>query len=87
MFLPRIESTCNVLTGAGCTNPPPGALFYPWFHNKTSTCQWALSNDIAGFTNFGGEVAAWGPLEKTDYGGGFIAFENNASGNFPNPCP
>ena len=36
--LPRIEEannggtlTCDHHTGAGCTNPPPGA-FYPWYH-------------------------------------------------------
>ncbi len=85
--LPAVESTCNVLTGSGCVNPPPGAKFYPWFHENTTTCQWALSNDISGYANFGGEVAAWGPLETTDYGGGFIASENYASGNLTNPCP
>jgi hypothetical protein len=85
--LPAVESTCNTLTGAGCSNPPPGAKFYPWFHLSKTTCQWTLSNNIAGFKNFGGEVAAWGPLEVTDYGGGFIAFENYASGNLQNPCP
>jgi len=31
--LPRIEGTqgCSRLTGAGCTNPPQGASFYPFF--------------------------------------------------------
>ena len=39
--LPRIEEAnngatlaCDHHTGAGCTNPPPGA-FYPWYHLLT----------------------------------------------------
>jgi hypothetical protein len=85
--LPAIEADCNQVTGAGCTNPPPGAGFYPWFHQSTKTCRWTLSNDIPGFRNFGGEVAAWGPLAKTDYGGGLVLREDYASGNLKNPCP
>ena len=27
--MPGIEATCNIFTGAGCTNPPAGAQFYP----------------------------------------------------------
>jgi hypothetical protein len=29
--LPAIEATCDPNTGAGCTNPPPGAKFYPFY--------------------------------------------------------
>jgi hypothetical protein len=31
--------------------------------------------------------AAWGPLELTDGGSGFVAFLNNASDVIDNPCP
>jgi hypothetical protein len=47
----------------------------------------AASNDIPGLKNYGGLVKAWGPLEYTDYGGGFVAAENFAHVNVKNPCP
>ena len=54
--LPRIEEANNVgglacdhHTGAGCTNPPPGA-FYPWYHllplPHSDACAWGLTNDM-----------------------------------------
>jgi hypothetical protein len=85
--MPAIEAACDVTTGQGCTNPPEGAKFYPWFHLSVPSCQWTLSNDIPGFKNYGGLVKAWGPLEYTDYGGGFVAAENFAHVNLKNPCP
>jgi hypothetical protein len=88
--IPAVDAACNVITGDGCANPPNGANFYPWFHTITAhgACAWTLSNDLPGqISNFGGEQAAWGPLERTDYGGGFVAFENNASEVIDNPCP
>jgi len=88
--IPAVDAACNVITGAGCTVPPNGAAFYPWFHLITANggCAWALSNDIPGQLNdFGGLQAAWGPLESTDFGGGFVASFNNASEVIANPCP
>ena len=88
--IPAVDAACNVITGAGCTVPPNGAAFYPWFHLVTANggCAWALSNDIPGqLNNFGGLQAAWGPLESTDFGGGFVASFNNASEVIANPCP
>jgi hypothetical protein len=96
--LPRIEEAnnggglnCDHHTGAGCTNPPPGA-FYPWFHllavNNLAgqRCAWALTNDIPGqLSNFGGEQAAWGPLELTNYG--FDLRYHNFAHIIKNPCP
>jgi len=37
--IPAIEdsSVCDVLTGKGCTNPPPGAVFYPIY--STTQCR------------------------------------------------
>jgi hypothetical protein len=95
--LPAIEGTCNVLTGVGCTNPPPGAAFYPFPHSMKpspgflagQSCQWTIgANHPQQLNNFGGTSRrAWGPLETTDFGGGFIASENFATGPFQNPCP
>ena len=90
--LPRIEEpnsggVCDHHTGIGCTNPPPGAAFYPWYHllNNGGNCAWALSNDIPGqLNNFGGEQAAWGPLELTDYG--FDQRYHNFARLISNPC-
>jgi hypothetical protein len=97
--LPRIEEAnnggglhCNHHTGRGCTNPPPGA-FYPWYHllrvhHKLAgqLCAWGLSNNIPGqISNFGGEKAAWGPLELTNYG--FDLRYHNFAHVIGNPCP
>jgi hypothetical protein len=94
--LPRIEEannggglSCNHHTGAGCVNPPPGA-FYPWFHllrpPTGPSCAWALTNDMPNqISNFGGEQAAWGPLELTDYG--FDKRYHNFANRITNPCP
>jgi hypothetical protein len=95
--LPRIEEAnnggtlaCDHHTGQGCTNPPPGA-FYPWYHLLNPpgprSCAWALTDDGVPGTirNFGGEQAAWGPLETTDYG--FDVRIHNFARSIANPCP
>ena len=85
-------STCD-LQGNGCQNPPPGAAFYPWFHlvpaeDEDGGCAWTLSDDLPRqLSNFGGERAAWGPIEFTDFGLGFVAVDNFASAVQANPCP
>jgi hypothetical protein len=97
--LPRIEEAnnggglaCDHHTGQGCTNPPPGA-FYPWYHLLRAphgalngrSCAWALTNNIPGqLSNFGGEQAAWGPLELTNYG--FDLRFHNFAHVISNPC-
>ncbi len=94
--LPRIEEannggglTCDHHTGQGCTNPPPNA-FYPWYHllrpPAGGSCAWGLTNDMPNqISNFGGEQAAWGPLELTDYG--FDKRFHNYARRIDNPCP
>ena len=94
--LPRIEEannggglSCNHHTGAGCTNPPPGA-FYPWYHllrlPSSGACAWGLTNNMPHqLKNFGGEKAAWGPLERTNYG--FDKRFHNFARSITNPCP
>jgi hypothetical protein len=105
--LPRIEAAdfggnCNRLTGAGCTNPPPGAQFYPIYSTGTSTmnpshnghCVWQLGGpDIKGTTdNFGGNsTAEYGPLLFSFYPGPNPATRLRTN-NFHqtlanNPCP
>ena len=97
--LPRIEEAnnggplaCDHHTGAGCSNPPTGSSFYPWYHLLRppavmgGRCSWGLTNDIPGqISNFGGEAAAWGPLKKTDYG--FDVRIHNYARAIANPCP
>lgn len=94
--LPRIEEAnngsglnCDQHTGAGCTNPPLGG-FYPWYHllrpPSGASCAWALTNDMPNqISNFGGEQAAWGPLELTNYG--FDVRYHNYAHTILNPCP
>ena len=105
--LPRIEAAdfggnCDRFTGTGCTNPPPGADFYPIYSTGSSTqnpsanghCVWQLGGpDIKGTTNtFGGNSAAeYGPLLFSFYPNPnpAIALRTN---NFrrildSNPCP
>jgi hypothetical protein len=65
--LPDIEETCNTSTGAGCTNPPSGALFYPIYSTTSvnGNCMWQFGGpNIPGTTNnFGGNsTAEYGPL-------------------------
>jgi len=97
--LPRIEEAnsgghCDHHTGAGCVNPPPGAEFYPWYHlasvpglDSHPDCAYALSNDLPNqLSDFGGEKAAWGPLELTNYGFD-QRYHNFARILDHNPCP
>jgi hypothetical protein len=61
--LPAIEdsSVCDVLSGNGCVNPPPGALFYPIYTTtqRDEECGWQFGGaHIPGTTNnFGGSSA------------------------------
>ncbi|HEX6796731.1 MAG TPA: hypothetical protein VF116_03335 [Ktedonobacterales bacterium] len=72
------ESFCNTATGAGCTAPPVGAAFYPfWTLGKhqpfgfgPKVCLWAFGNTIPGETtqSFGGD-AQYGTPDVARYGG------------------
>ncbi len=100
--LPRIEAAdfggiCNRDTGAGCSNPPPGSNFYPFFSSRgdgSVGCFWQLGGaNIPGTTNtFGGNSSAeFGPLLFLDYPGpGFTPIHrtNDFRQILPsNPCP
>ena len=67
------ESLCDVATGAGCTAPPTGAAFYPfWSLGKSGShgCTWNFGNVIAGRTvnSFGG-AAQYGVPDVARFGG------------------
>jgi len=99
--LPRIEpgappTGCR-FSGVGCTNPPAGAQFYPFYSTRMEqgTCNWQEGGDfIPGTINdFGGSSATeYGtvPLATTYPGPGntpFVRFNNFNSGDQSNPCP
>jgi hypothetical protein len=77
------ESLCNVGTGAGCTAPPTGAAFYPfWSLGKIGqhSCAWNFGNVIAGRTvNSFGAAAQYGVPDVARFGGTL------ASAVLPNP--
>ena len=74
------EGSCNVTTGVGCTVPPVGAAFYPfWTLGRatqapsgvaTTACQWNFGNTIPGTTmrTFGG-TRQYGTPDVARYGG------------------
>ena len=67
------EALCDVATGAGCTAPPTGAAFYPfWSLGKGGPlgCTWNFGNVIAGrtITSFGGD-AQYGVPDVARFGG------------------
>ena len=75
--MPAIEfasnPACNVLTGAGCTNPPNGAQFYPIYSTTEifpGVCAWQEGGGhILGTTNnFGGNSESeYGPILGLTY--------------------
>jgi hypothetical protein len=94
--LPRVEPTCDVATGTGCTNPPPGAAFYPFFSTTVAngTCTWQEGGPFLPNTvnDYGGSASAeYGPLLLTTYpvpGPTTVQlFTNFNSGDLPNGCP
>jgi len=96
--IPAVEG-CNTLTGAGCTNPPPGALFYPIYSTTSISgqCWWQLGGPmIPGTTNnFGGSSATeyrtlLGSVYQTTtaphHPGSLVFFENYRQILPNNPC-
>jgi hypothetical protein len=86
--LPRIEAadfggSCDRFTGTGCTNPPPGANFYPIYSTGSSAqnpnpkghCVWQL-----GGTNIKGTTNTFGGNSTAEYGALLFSF-------YPNPNP
>lgn len=94
--LPAIEfPVCDIITGANCVNPPPGAQFYPIFTTASTedgACVWQLGGThIPGTRNtFGGNSQTeFGPFLVLHYPGpppnGII--ENFRRVLDQNPCP
>lgn len=76
------ESTCTP-TGAGCTAPPPGAVFYPFYaqSGRGATCALTFGNDIRGATiNDFGRDAQYGTPNLPWF------FGTLSGGVRPNPC-
>lgn len=95
--LPRIESTCNRTTGAGCTLIPTTdkgtpAAFYPFFSAlRQGGCLWAFGNDLPGARTDFGRNAQYGSLLTTTYlvfggGGATVDLINNFRQILRNPC-
>ena len=68
------EADCNVGTGAGCTAPPTGARFYPFWTlghgGQLGGCVWHFGNVIAGqTTSTFGRDAQYGIADVARYGG------------------
>ena len=68
------EALCNVATGAGCTAPPQGAAFYPFWsltdQSSSGACVWNFGNDIANVTtNDFGQAAQYGTPDVARFGG------------------
>jgi len=97
--LPRIEAadlggSCDRSTGTGCTNPPPGANFYPIYTTGTlgGQCVWQEGGaSLPGTTNtFGGNsTAEYGSLLSLAYPipGGVVSRYNNYRNTLTtNPC-
>jgi len=83
------------LKGMGCTNPPPGAQFYPLYSTTNffpGVCGWQLGGgNIAGtINNFGGtSTAEYGPVLVSPYingTGSILLVENNRQILNSNPC-
>ena len=92
--MPAFEPACNTTSGTGCTNPPPGAAFYPFFsigNEKSGACTWRFGGaDVTGSTNDFGGPAQWGDLLALVYpdkSGPVTAFEDYQSTPGSNPCP
>lgn len=93
--MPAIEpsSTCNTSTGAGCTNPPAGVKFYPFFsmgNEKNGACTWRLGGSgVSGTTSDFGGVSQYGTLLALVYpsmGGAITKFDDFRSTPASNPC-
>jgi hypothetical protein len=88
-----ISPPCNLTTGAGCVNPPPGA-FYPFYSTTASNgqCEWQLGGaNIPGTKNdFGrSSTAEYGPLLHLTFpafGGPIQAFLDFRRVLKKNPC-
>jgi hypothetical protein len=82
------ENLCNTATGAGCTAPPAGARFYPFwslsplfsFGSHTAGCVWNFGNDQPNTLLDFGKDAQYGTPDVARFAGTII------SAVLPNPA-
>jgi hypothetical protein len=76
------ENLCNVATGAGCTVPPIGAKFYPFWSlsslsgrtgGHSAVCVWNFGNDQPNTLLDFGKDAQYGTPNLARYGGTLIS--------------
>jgi hypothetical protein len=76
------ENLCNTATGAGCTAPPIGAKFYPFWSlspqfnalgTRTTQCVWNFGNDQPNTIMNFGKDAQYGEPNLARYGGTIIS--------------
>jgi hypothetical protein len=63
--MPAFEPPCNTTTGEGCTLPPAGAAFYPFYSTgvQKGACAWHFGGaTIAGSTGDFGAITQFGSL-------------------------
>ena len=93
---PDVGGTCDTQTGNGCTLPPPGAKFYPFWSTRRlsdGSCTWQQGGPfLPHINNFGGSAKTeYGSLLKTIYpSAGFqpiVRYENFRRTLQENPCP
>ena len=72
------EALCNAMTGAGCTAPPIGAKFYPFWSlsplfggmgGQSAVCVWNFGNDQPNTVRDFGRDAQYGTPNVARYGG------------------
>ena len=78
------EALCNVATGAGCTEPPAGAQFYPFWSlsgnaRTLGVCVWNFGNVIPATKQTFGKDAEYGVPDLARFGG------TSTSPVLPNP--
>ncbi len=75
------EFLCNVATGAGCTAPPIGSAFYPYWSlsqnyalgSTATSCQWNLGAQLPNTIRSFGKDAQYGTPDLSWYGGTLIS--------------
>jgi hypothetical protein len=91
--MPVFEPSCDISSGVGCTNPPAGAKFYPFYsigNEKSGTCRWRFGgSSISGTVNTFGDVLQYGNLLALIYPSmgaavpSFVDFQGTPQSN---PC-
>ena len=88
------EFLCNVATGHGCTAPPLGAHFYPYWSltatqdglgTSTTGCEWTFGNAIPHLVNNFGRDFEYGKPDVARFGG-TLTSQTMANPQFSKAC-